>query len=197
MTRFHPLFLAALAVAGARPALAAQAAAPPSTPDAIVEQLFSTFPGANANHPAPPPPAEEVSQLVALNPGRDDAIMAVLNDFQTCAKPAVEAGSARAMRQSIRTLGERKARLLIQFYGGPDSRRFEALSTREAAGETLSAADLAEAQRILDTYPIAEFAAQVATFPQVAMRDEVFIAAIRRCSAEKGAALERRGLRLR
>ena len=123
--------------------------------------------------------------------------MEVLNGWQTCVAPAVDAAMARAFRRIVGALGAVKTRRMIEFYSGADFPRFAALGTRQEHGERLSAVEQQTLERIFAAYPIEEFAGQLANLQQVALQDDAFVAAVTRCSLNKQAELTRRGLRAR
>jgi hypothetical protein len=196
MKRISSPLPAILALALLQPGAIAQ---PAPANEALVEQLLAVLPDRDLiTHQSVPPPAPaEVSRLNGLNPGHEADVMEVLNGWQTCVAPAVNAALARVFRRIVAALGEAKTRRMIEFYRGPDLQSFTVLGTRQEHGEALSAVEQRTLQRIFAAYPVEEFAAQIGNLQQMAMRDDAFLAAVTRCSLDKQAELARRGLRPR
>ena len=134
----------------------------------------------------------ELARLSRLNPGKAEAIRPVLEAYAECASPINNAISESGLRFAARQLGQAKLEQLIRFYEGEDFRRVVALTERMQPGGTLPSAEQAELERILATYPLAEFNALLTGgMPEFFAAQTDRIAALDRCTEAKDAALAR------
>jgi hypothetical protein len=79
------------------------------------------------------------AQMIAVNPGRDNEIAAILNEYAACISFGLRAAAPRLVITAVdASLTDAEIEELIAFYSGPDRARFVSLETRERAGETLS-----------------------------------------------------------
>jgi hypothetical protein len=170
--------------------------APGEAPEALVDQFIAALPHPEewAAHTDPDP--REVARIGALNPGREAEVRAILAEHGRCFGPIAEAATRRALRTIARRLGADKLRQLIALYASAEFRRFDALSARQAKGETVSLAEERDAERFLADHPVAiEFAHAVQNAGSILTADEVFMTGLQGCAATTHAALDKAGLR--
>ncbi|HEU0097743.1 MAG TPA: hypothetical protein VFQ67_03115 [Allosphingosinicella sp.] len=143
--------------------------------------------------PSEPDP-EELKLLGRLNPGKEAQIAAILRASEACAHAARDLRSQLVLRASARRIGVEKLGRLIDLFAGPDFELFDAVSDRIEKSAAPSAADLAERDRLLAAYPIAEFSRSVVLGMEAAMAGADHVAAIRKCESQKSAALAKAGM---
>ena len=179
--------LVALLVAATEP-VPAEAPSP-----ALVERFMAAIPDAQrlSQVDGTADPAE-LARLSRLNPGKAEAIRPVLEAYAACSSPINNAISEAGLRFAAQQLGRAKLEQLIRFYEGEDFRRLAALTPRLEAGQTPTAADQAELERILAAYPLAEFNTILTVgMPEFFASQTDRIAALDRCTEAKDAALAR------
>jgi hypothetical protein len=182
--------LAALLLAATDPA----AAEPPS--EALVDRFMTVIPDGDrlsqVDRTADP---AELARLSRLNPDKAEAIRPVLEAYAACSSPINNAISESGLRFAAQQLGGVKLEQLIRFYEGEDFHRVVALTARMQPGGTLAPSEQAELERILATYPLAEFNALLTGgMPEFFAAQTDRIAALDRCTEVKQAALERLGV---
>lgn len=137
----------------------------------------------------------ELGRLEALNPGQTEAIRPVLEAYAVCESTMRGAMTRRAFERLAAELGEAKVERLIAFYRDEDPGTFVGLAQRLEQGEALSEGERAEHDRIAAAYPIREFVDLMQTSLMAYMMEELTLAELGRCEAERSAALDRLGLR--
>ena len=176
-------------------------AAPPAAP-AISESVFQKFLSVLPDRqrlqaPSYKADAKELADLSALNPGKEERIQAILETYEGCVGPANDRAIDNMLRHVAGQLGEAKIRTLTGFYEGADMQRVESLFGRIEAGETLPESDQAEADRLIEKYPLVEFRDAMLPAGQALANDTAFMAAVMACSTTREEALEREGIRQR
>jgi hypothetical protein len=171
-------------------------APPPAPSEALIDRFIAVIPDRDEFEK---PPTEidpaELSGLVALNPGKEAKVRAVLKANLACTGPAVTAGGHRMLRTVARDLGEEKLKRLVSFYEGPDYAAFKALALRMQGKETPSAEDSAAMARLMGAYPLQAFIDGMGRAPEIFAADEGFMTAATKCASEQMEALEAAGLK--
>lgn len=186
--------IGALALALAAQTATAQSATPAG--EALIDRFMLVIPGADRIEQADlAPDPVEIERLTGLNPDHGDDVREVLAEFARCSAPARVQLRESGLRMVARQLGDEKLGRLIAFYESEDMARFDALMARTSQGETLSAGDQAELERIMTAYPLTEFAEAFNPF-NPALWQEVPLAEITRCENSRDEAFARLGLRL-
>lgn len=139
--------------------------------------------------------AGELQALVALNPGKEAQVRAILQSNLACSGEAVSVGAVRMLRTVARNLGEARLKKLIGFYEGPDFAAFAALAVRMGGNATPSAQDKAAMAKLMEAYPLQAYQDGLGRAGAIIAADEGFIAAATRCASEQIEALEAAGLK--
>ncbi|HEY0131863.1 MAG TPA: hypothetical protein VGB57_10710 [Allosphingosinicella sp.] len=139
--------------------------------------------------------AGELKALIALNPGKEAKVRAILQANLACSGEAVSAGTLRMLRTVARDLGEARLKRLIAFYEGPDFAAFKALGTRMEGNPTPSAEDKAAMAKLMEAYPLQAYYEGLNRAPDIIATDEGFMSAAVKCASEQMAALEAAGLK--
>lgn len=183
-------------------------AAPAASPDLPLLQRHSVSPVSEAQYQRfvaslpegawdgpPKPDAETVKRLIALNPGKEARIEAILGAFDRCAEPAAAAAMDRVYRLAVKSplLGAEKIERLTAFYSGGGWAPFVALRDRIASSKPPAAADLAEMERLTAAYPLADYSTSLTVAALNANRQGAF-KAHERCEAERNAELAKAGV---
>ena len=179
-------------------ALQAQPAAPaPAAPtEALVDRFIAAIPKWEESVRADADiDADELSRLVALNPGKEPQLRAILKANLACSGPAVTAVTIRMLRAVARDLGPERLQKLIGFYEGPDYAAFEALGTRIQGQAAPSAQDKAAIAKLMATYPLQAFLDRMNRAPEIIAADEAFMTAAMKCASEQTDALTAAGLK--
>lgn len=187
------IFLAALA------AMAFQAAEPqPVAPasDALVDRFLAVIPDADVlRNPQWDLDAAQVTRLGELNPDRSEDIEAVRESYRRCTAPTAARITLQLFRETARSLGEEKLGRLITLYQNSDFTILENIARRNEAGETVSPADLAEAERITSAYPVRDYVESLSRAQSGLFQDQALVETMVRCETEMRSALASRNLR--
>ncbi|HYI39189.1 MAG TPA: hypothetical protein VE053_02600 [Allosphingosinicella sp.] len=168
--------------------------APPDK--ALVDQFIAVLPDRDAlDAGGEEVDSAELSRLVALNPGKEAQLRAILEKNIDCTAPEITAGSLRMLRTVARNLGEARVRRLIGFYEGPDYAAFRALAVRMEGQAAPSARDSAAMARLMRIYPLQALQDQLGRAEAVFTADGEFMSAAIRCAAEQMDAMEAAGLK--
>lgn len=160
-THFMPLKVVALGLM----ALAAACQEPSPDRAALLAQLQAALPQSTRDDTAGVRTgfAEFEAQMVAVNPGREAEIGAVLNEYAACISGGMRGAAPRlVITAADSSLSDAEIEELIAFYSGPDRARFVALEEREQAGEALGAEDSAFLQRYRGSAVARKFSAAMA-----------------------------------
>lgn len=185
---------AGLIVLQAQPAPAEPVPAAPS--EALIDRFIAVIPDreeiqAQSNEID----AGELGGLVALNPGKEAQVRAVLKSNLACTGPAVTAGTLRMLRTVARNLGAAPLQKLIGFYEGPDYAAFGALAARMEGNSTPSPEDSAAMAKLMGTYPLQAFLQQMSRAEEIIAADAGFMEAAMKCASAQMEALEAAGLK--
>jgi hypothetical protein len=185
---------AALLALEAQPALAQGPDAAPS--EALVERFLTVLPDrADIDTVSTEIDPAELSGLVALNPGKEAQLRAILQANLACTNPAIVAGTLRMLRTVARDLGEARLQRLVSFYEGPDLAAFTALGSRMEGNATPSPEDKAALAKLMEAYPLKAFYDRMNRADEIIAADEGFMTAAMKCASEQMAALEAAGLK--
>jgi hypothetical protein len=196
--------LLAIAAAGlialqAQPALAQPASAPaaPAAPsEALIDRFMAVLPDRDVlNAVDTEIDAEELSKLVALNPGKEAQVRTVLQANLACNGPAIRAGTVRMLRAVARNLGQDKLQKLVSFYEGPGYPAFNALAARMQGQDKPSAADEAAMAKLMGAYPLQAYHDGLGQAEAIIAADQGFMTAAMKCASEQMEALEKAGLK--
>jgi hypothetical protein len=191
--------LLAIAAAGlialqAQPAPAQPAQAAPS--EALIDRFIAAIPDREEIQARSTDiDSGELKALVALNPGKEAQVRAILQANLACSGEAVTAGTLRMLRTVARDLGEARLKRLIAFYEGPDFAAFSALGTRMEGNPNPSAEDKAAMTKLMEAYPLQAYIDGMGRAPEIIAADEGFMSAAVKCASEQMAALEAAGLK--
>ena len=176
-----------------------QSAEPPvvaPASDALIDRFMAVIPDSNElRNPQWDLDPAQVTRLTELNPDRDADIEAVRHAYRGCTSPTAAAVTLRLFRDTAGGLGDEKLGRLIAFYQSEDFTALRAISERGEAGETLSEADMAEAERITSYYPVREYMESLARAQMALFQDQALVGTILRCEEEMRSAIASRGLR--
>ena len=188
------LVIAALLVLQAQPAPAQAPEAAPS--EALVDRFLAVLPDRDQIGAADTEvDAAELSGLVALNPGKDAQVRAILEASLPCSNQAISAGTLRMLRTIARGLGQARLQRLVSFYEGPDFAAFSALAARMDGNAAPSADDKAAMAKLMEAYPLQAYYDQLSRADQIVAADKGFMTAAMKCAEEQMAALEAAGLK--
>src|SRR5687768_4076707 len=137
----------------------------------------------------------ELGRLVALNPGKEVQVRAVLQANLACSGPAVTAGTLRMLRTVARNLGRTHLEKLTGFYAGPDYATFAALAARMEGNANPSAEDKAAMAKLMGTYPLQAFQQEMSRANEIIAADQDFMSAAIKCASEQVKALTAAGLK--
>lgn len=167
---------------------------PPPVSEAQYQRFVASLPEGAWDGPPKPDP-ETVKRLIALNPGKEARIEAILGAFDRCAAPAAAAAMDRVYRLAMKSplLGAEKVERLTAFYSGGGWAPFVALRDRIASSKPPAAADLAEMERLTAAYPLADYSTSLTVAALNANHQGAF-KAHERCEAERNAALAKAGV---
>lgn len=192
MFPLNELMLAALLVAGQDAPPAPPAPAPAS--EAQVDRFLAVLPGherlEQTDFDVDP---AELERLGTLNPNHVDEIRGALDSYADCAGLANARLSTHIMRTVARALGDEKLGRMVAFYEHEDLAVLGPLMDRAGRGDSLSAAEQAEVDRIRTAYPIEDFGREMTSF-NPAFLDEPLLSAINACEQARDAAFERIGV---
>ena len=164
--------------------------------DALVERFMAVIPDSNAlRNPQWDIDPAQVTRLTELNPDRAVDIEAVRETYRRCTSPTAAAVTLRLFRDTAGGLGDEKLGRLIAFYQSEDFTKLRGISERGEAGETLSEAGMAEAERITSAYPVRDYMESLSRAQMALFQDEALVGTILRCEEEMRSALASRGLR--
>lgn len=169
-------------------------ASPPS--EAQVERFLASLPAeVKTGTPAMKLAPESVKRLIALNPGKEAQIEAILSAFGKCSQPAVVAGMERVHRMLARSplLGPEKLERLTAFFDGGGWASLTAIADRINKSATPSAADLAEREQLMAAYPLEDLAISLQIASLNAVHQGAFVDA-KKCEDERNAALAKAGI---
>jgi hypothetical protein len=188
------LYLASFLLLAAAP-LAARSTAD-AVPSALVDELLAVLPHQEEWTANREPDAAEMVRIGALNPGREDAVRAILADHERCVAPGVQAATRRGLRAVAQNLGSEKLRRLIAFYRSDDFRTMLAIDDRREKGQPVSAGEDRLFEQILTSNPVAiEFVQAIQDSGPAIAQDEALLAEASRCAVALKAAFERAKLR--
>jgi hypothetical protein len=162
---------------------------PPPVSEALYQRFVASLPKDSWDGPPSPDP-EAVGRLIALNPGKEARIGAILGAFDKCAGPAAAAAMERVYRLAVQSplLGAEKVERLTAFYGGGGWAPFKALRDRIAKSGSPAPADLAEMERLTAAYPLVDYSRSLVIAALNANHQGAF-AAHEACETERNAAL--------
>ncbi|MGZ8285003.1 MAG: hypothetical protein ACXW27_03950 [Allosphingosinicella sp.] len=190
------LVIAAAAMLALQPQPGLAQAAETAPSEALVDRFIAVLPDRDAISAAGGEiDAGELSQLAALNPGKEAQVRAILQANLACTGPAIAAGSLRMLRTVARNLGDAGLRKLVSFYEGPDYAAFAALAARMEGKAKPSADDSAAMAKLMGTYPLQAFHQQMSRAEEIIAADQGFMSAAMKCASEQIDALEAAGLK--
>lgn len=171
-----------------------QVVAPAS--EALVDRFLAVIPDAHVlQNPQWDLDTEQVERLTELNPERGEDIEAVREGYRRCTAPTAATVTLRLFRETARGLGEEKLGRLIAFYQSRDYAILGEIAGRNEGGETLSAADTAEAARITSAYPLTDYLESLSQSQSALFEDQELLDTLVRCEEELQTALASRSLR--
>ena len=186
--------IAALLVLQAHPASAQAPEAAPS--EALVERFLAVLPDSEElSSGGLEVDAEELKGLVALNPGKEAQVRAILQANLPCSREAATALALRMMRTIARDLGEARLQRLVSFYEGPDYAAFAALAQRMSGNSPPSPEDEAAMAKLMEAYPLQALHDGLGRSGEIIAADPHFMGAATKCASEQMAALEAAGLK--
>ena len=189
-----PFAIAALLVLQAQPALAQTPEAALS--EALVDRFLAIIPDRDAIGAASAEvDSGELSGLVALNPGKEAQVRAILQASLPCSNEAITAGTLRMLRTVARELGQTRLQRLVSFYEGPDFAAFTALAARMEGNATPSPGDKAAMTKLMEAYPLQAYYDRLNRADEIIAADEGLMSAAMKCASEQMAALEAAGLK--
>lgn len=167
---------------------------PPRPSEAQVERFLASLPKEALSRPPKPDP-ETAKRLIAQHPGKAAQIAAILGAFEKCFEPAGAAAMARVNRMLARSplLGAHKLERLTDFFAGGGWDRLAVIGERIEKSATPAAADLAERERLMAAYPLADFFSSLHIAAFHAAHQGAF-APTRKCEDERNAALAGAGV---
>lgn len=165
-------------------------------PAALVDRFIAALPREAERTTADVLGKQQIAMLEALNPGREAELHKILDRLVACQRPAIHAATIRVVRKLAASLGEERLAKLTLFYE-KEQVPFGRLASALDRGETLSAPDRAEFERMLATYPLQDWLDAMSRAHEFAMtEDQDVFDAITKCSLQKDRDMADAGLRL-
>jgi hypothetical protein len=187
------IVIAALVALQSQSGRAQAAQAVPS--EALIERFIAVLPDREQLSAVEEIDPGELRDLVALNPGKETQVRAILQANLACTGPAISAGTLRMLRTVGRNLGAEKLQKLVGFYEGPDYPAFKALAARMEGKAEPTVDDKAALAKYMAAYPLQAFLDQMNRAGEIISADQAFMSAAMKCASEQVDALTAAGLK--
>lgn len=138
---------------------------------------------------------EAQKQLLNLNPGRETKVREIVAAHRQCMKPLENNTITEMVRQTARAIGNDRLQLMTEFFRKGEDHKLEPLLAKRQSGTTLSAAEEAELNRLVATYPLVDYGEASKAVREDLYGDPQLLKGIQSCDEEMLKAVKAAGIK--